>query len=110
VIKKTYSEKRTTFRRQLVRYRLTGQKGGRKEKNNARSRSMAFPTAPSMALPNRELKYKNLQGAIKKPLEALYWQLQRIPHHGALLKVCVMKNGFSQFRIPEYMEMSNKIR
>jgi hypothetical protein len=88
--KKSYGEKRNTFRRQLVRYRLTGQKGGRREKNNARSQSMALPTTPLLALSKRALKYKNLQGAIGKPLEASYRHLQGQPFHDYLLKFGVL--------------------
>ncbi len=63
--------KRNTYRGQMVRYRLTFQQGARKRENNARSQSMALPTTPSIALPNRAFEYKSLQGAIKNP-----WRLQ----------------------------------
>jgi len=63
--------KRNTYRGQMVRYRLTFQQGARKRENNARSQSMALPTTPSIALPNRAFEYKRLQGAIKNP-----WRLQ----------------------------------
>ena len=98
--KKSYGEKRNTFRRQVIRYRLTGQKGGRREKNNARSQSMALPTTPLLALPNRALQYKNLQGAIEKPLEASHRHLQGISYHDFLLKIWAIKDDFLNLRLP----------
>jgi len=43
-----------------------------------------------------------------KPLEAFYWHLQGISRHDFLLKIWLIKDGVSSFRLPQRLKMSRR--